>query len=187
MVALKRTTRGEQWKPVVGYEGIYEVSDRGRVRGIDRLDAAGRCWSGRVMRQQRDRAGYLVVCLRNGAPKLLKAHILVAKAFTGDPPGKIGLGVGDWQVNHRNAIKSDNRAQNLEWVTSRENRNHAKLLNLYANGSRIHRAVLTDQVVRQVRVLRAKHLSPRWISNILGVSRSAVRHLVYEGGWRHVR
>jgi hypothetical protein len=98
----------EQWKDIPGYEGRYQVSDAGTVRGAKGPLAA-----------QRQNSGYLVVHLYiKGSRRVRLVHALVAQAFVpGFFPGA--------HVNHKNGRKADNTAVNLEWVTRSENMRHA--------------------------------------------------------------
>lgn len=104
----------EIWKPVEGYEGLYEVSDSGNVRSLSRK--AGKVHiKGRILKPFQNRNGYLCVCLsKEGTTKTVGIHRLVATAFVPNPNGKE-------TVNHINECKNDNRASNLEWLTLQEN------------------------------------------------------------------
>ena len=118
----------EVWKDIAGYEGIYQVSNQGRIRSLDRLSKAHNnhgtmCRTkirGRIMRGTPDQDGYLDVCLYNDVrkPKYFRVHRLVAEAFIPNPD-KLP------QVDHINCIKDDNRVENLAWVTCKENINRA--------------------------------------------------------------
>lgn len=107
----------KQWKPIPGYEGNYEISNHGGIKSIDRITPQGNFISGRDMKLNK-RGSYLGIGLRNRGNKLFYVHRLVAKVFIPNPENKP-------QVNHINGIKRDNRVQNLEWVTAKENTNHA--------------------------------------------------------------
>jgi hypothetical protein len=99
------------WKPVVGYEGLYEVSDQGHVRGVK--------FGHRNRKISTCSQGYQRVGLsKHGKNNKHRVHILVAKAFvSGYSPGKI--------VNHIDGVKHNNHAQNLEWCTHSQNAIHA--------------------------------------------------------------
>lgn len=109
----------EIWKPICGYEGLYEVSNLGRVRSLDRIvnynDGRKRLFKSCVLKAAIKKNGYLIVSLhKNGEHKTPLVHRLVAKAFIPNPNNLP-------QVNHINEIKTDNRIENLEWVTCKEN------------------------------------------------------------------
>lgn len=104
----------EQWKPVLGFEGLYEVSDRGRVRSVDRVlvksDGRRMTIKGKLLKGGTNQ-GYVSHKMQ-GVTKF--THIMVLEAFVGPrPPGM--------QVRHLNDIKDDNRLSNLRWGTSSEN------------------------------------------------------------------
>lgn len=112
----------EVWKDVVGYEGLYEVSNLGKVRSLNRQyirsDGKRETVKGRILKPYTNKYGYAVVQLSDhGKATLFRIHRLVALAFIDNPYNKE-------QVNHINENKLDNRAENLEWVTCKENINH---------------------------------------------------------------
>ena len=112
----------EVWRDIEGFEGLYQVSDQGRVKSLERKV---KHWCGgeriqkeRILKPSMDKDGYLLVTLcAGGKPKTLKVHRLVCEAFHENPDNKP-------QVNHINEDKTDNRACNLEWCTCKQNVNH---------------------------------------------------------------
>lgn len=106
----------EVWLPVVGFEGLYDVSDCGNIRRI----AGGRgAKIGRILRSNVERDGYLAVDLRVEKRRVRKKiHHVVLEAFTGQRP--FGM-----EANHINGDKTDNNIVNLQWVTHRDNIKHA--------------------------------------------------------------
>ncbi len=113
----------EIWKDAVGWAGYYQVSNIGNVRSITRVvekhECAGKVISinipGKMLKPGSEKLGYLsVALLRGGLQKTHKVHRLVAEAFIPNP--KILP-----CVNHKNEVRSDNRIENLEWVSKSEN------------------------------------------------------------------
>lgn len=108
-------TQVENWRPVVGYEGLYEVSDHGRVRGVDRVLKDGRRWRGKMMRQITNHNGHKRVMLaKDGVSKYFWVHRLVLEAFQGPCPE-------GFDACHNNADPGDNRPENLRWDSRSEN------------------------------------------------------------------
>lgn len=111
----------ETWKEVRGYSGLYEVSDLGRVRSLGRLcnskNGSTQQKRPRIMTQEISIHGYCRVRLYDlsGKSKHFAVHRLVLEAFKGE---------SELQVNHINEIKTDNRLENLEYVSAHSNCNH---------------------------------------------------------------
>lgn len=125
----------EEWKDVVGYEGLYQVSNRGKVKVLKRnpIDRIGRkryfpekilsvCYG----KSEKYGYGHVTLHDNNGRQERVWVHRLVAKAFIPNPEGKP-------QVNHINGDKRDNTVSNLEWCTIRENLIHAFKTGLHPN------------------------------------------------------
>ena len=108
----------EIWKPIKEFEGYYEVSNMGRVRSLNYK----RTGKEKILKNIEDYKGYLeVVLTKNGKRKQFKVHRLVAEAFIPNPENKPC-------IDHINTVKSDNRVENLRWVTYKENSNNEKTL-----------------------------------------------------------
>lgn len=115
--------QAELWKPIKGYEGLYQVSSKGRIRSLKRTKKNK--WGGIIQVKERVLAngisgqGYINVLLyNNGNRRTYKAHRLVAEAFISNPDNKP-------HVNHIDGNKENNSIENLEWCTIKENNIHA--------------------------------------------------------------
>lgn len=113
------STQRELWKPVKDYEGLYEVSNHGNVRSLDRVVptvyGATRTVKGKILTQSNDHDGYLWVNLQDGARRSRKSvHSLVMGAFVGERPKGM-------DIAHKNDDPFDNRLDNLRYCTRSEN------------------------------------------------------------------
>lgn len=182
---------GEVWKPVVGYEGLYEVSDLGRVRSVARSLVRKNRWGGNhehrfesvVLRTRVNRKGYEIVALCKPVKQYRRtlAHKIVMRAFVGTPqPG--------FEINHKNAIKTDNRLSNLEYCTHAENMRHAAQHGLVPPmpGEANPRSILTEPLVRLLRQMRACGATYKRLSFLFGIGRTTVGHIIFRRSWPHV-
>ena len=171
-------TSVEVWKPVVGYEGLYEVSDQGRVRSLDRkfINARGqrRTCKGRILSQSLVE-GYPQVALCSwGHMRLRKVHQLVLESFTGPRPG-----VG-WDACHCDGIKTNNAIGNLRWDTKQANQADRVLHGTDSRGVKCKTAKLTEQ---QVLEIRASSLRYREIADLYGIGISTVGRIKNQKSW----
>lgn len=121
----------EEWRSIRGFEGLYEVSDQGMVRSLDRyVNAKSGSFTkikGVTMKPQKNHKGYMAVVLhKDGKPFTKFVHRLVAEAFI---ENKENLP----QVNHKDTNKTNNAVVNLEWISNYDNMKHAIEHGCYKN------------------------------------------------------
>ncbi len=133
---MSQHATNEVWLPIPGYEGYYEASSLGEIRGVDRLVIDRR--NRRIFKGKKIKgtiagnSGYLLVPLsKHGVVKRLSVHRLVALTFHGEPE--------EWQVCcHNNGVKTDNRAVNLRWDSRSANEFDKLAHGTHGNGSKTH-------------------------------------------------
>lgn len=183
----------EIWKDIEGYEGLYQISNLGRVKSLPKTWWNGQCnitQAEKILSQTLDPKGYLKVTLcKNTIHKTHRVHRLIAFAFVPNPCNKE-------QVNHKNGIKTDNSINNLEWVTHQENCQHAQdcLLNKARFSKKQKEAVkLTSQKRRklsktQVNAIKDLRKSSGYgaikIQNILGIPKHLIDTVIYHQGYK---
>jgi len=160
----------EIWKPVVGYEGAYKVSNFGRVRNSirDRF------------RKPRIRSdGYVQVNLSSHNRVVQRyVHHLVAAAFLGPRPVEL-------EVCHNNGVRSDNRAINLRYDTCKANQADREKHGTALRGEAVAGSKLRAANVRKIRALRGT-LSSSEVARLFSVCRSSVKNIWRRKTWRHV-
>lgn len=115
----------EEWRDIQGYEGLYQVSNLGRVKSLDKTivmaDGRNRHQKEKILKLQINKYGYYVITLwNNKVSKQVKVHRLVAIAFIPNPENLP-------QVNHIDEDKLNNKTGNLEWCTALENNHHSNI------------------------------------------------------------
>ena len=144
----------EVFRDVLGYEGLYQVSNYGRVKSLERKNIfycglkkehLERPTKEKILNYNKSNRGYLQVCLtKDGKSKTYTVHRLVAKAFLPNLKNKR-------QVNHIDGNKENNSIDNLEWVTSSENNKHAFItgLNKPHNMRKVNQYDLQGNFIKQ--------------------------------------
>ena len=116
----------EEWRAIQGFEGLYEVSNYGRVKSL----GGNRYKVVRILNGNVNTQGYRVFNLwKNGKPTLLSGHRLVAKAFIPNPQSKP-------LVDHINTVRTDNRVENLRWCTIKENNTNVNTIKKMSIGQK---------------------------------------------------
>lgn len=157
------------WKDVIGYEGLYTISDRGEIRNK----------KGEIRKINVAKNGYYVVDLyKNNIRHTYLVHRLVAQVFLPNPDN---LEI----INHKNGIKTDNRIDNLEWCDYSYNLIHAM-----HNGLRRPKhdlcSLLSEQEVREIPKMVSWGLSKAEISRYLKVPLTTIKHIFRGDCWNDI-
>lgn len=176
----------EVWKPVLGYEGAYEVSNLGRVRSLPRKVGSRRGHLRSIPGKLKDgsvseRTGYRSVHLyRSQKLRNVSVHRLVADAFIPNPDGLP-------QVNHKDGNKLNNEASNLEWCSREENMRHAIETGLLATaGSDNPRAIITESDAAEIKRALRLGVRQRDLARAFGVGKHVVNSIHIGRTWKHV-
>lgn len=169
----------EEWRTIDGFPS-YAVSNIGNIK---RTAPGLGTFPGRMRSLRPGRCGYASVRLTNGARKdTMLVHRIVAVAFV--PRGR----PDQFEVNHKNGIKTDNRAENLEWCSRSENVAHSEISGLcnHKNGSGHWCATLNEKIVTECRAERAAGVKVSVLAKRYQVGPRAIREAVSGKTWRHV-
>lgn len=174
----------EAWRPVVGYEGLYEVSNLGRIKTCPKLipnlltggDSLRRP---KIMKTARDKSGHHHLSFtKDGVKKNVFLHHAVARAFLGPcPDGKLTL--------HQKDDRDNNRAASLYYGSSLHNGRDMVINGGSSRCEDHHAATLTEEGVRQILNLRGK-ITQAEIARRFGTTVSAVSHIHHGWSWTHV-
>jgi len=175
----------ENWRDVAGYEGVYRVSDLGRVRSLDRMvdgPIVQRKSNGKVISLSFVHRYQKVGLQQNGLRKQFLVHRLVAAAFIGPcPDGK--------QVNHLDGDKLNNQPSNLEYVTPSQNTLHAYETGLKKaiRGTEHHSSKLSEADVLEIRATYAAGgITQRKLADSFGVGHKQISKIILRQRWAHL-
>lgn len=173
----------EIWKDIAGYEGLYQISNLGRVKSLERvvIYKTGRKqrYSEKVLKVRCNKCGYSYIKLwKNSKHKTLTIHRLVAEAFILNKYNKP-------QVNHIDGNKTNNCTSNLEWTTGSENIKHAidnGLIEIKCGESSTS-SRLTEKDVLEIRESNDLH---RILAIKYGVTRQTIGDIKNRRRWKHI-
>jgi hypothetical protein len=174
----------EIWKDIKDYEGLYQISNLGNVKALEKT----RNWNARGKQLQSvlkekilipvDSYGYCHIILwKDSKIKNFSIHRLVAQAFIENPKFKS-------EVNHINAIKNDNRVENLEWVTQQENREHSYRIGIAGIGEKNSSAKLKNYEAEEILKSNEKSII---LAKRYNVSITTIRDIKIRKRWKHIK
>ena len=170
------------WKDIKDYEGLYQINELGEIKRLPYIQSHpyrigyNMNFKGGILKQSFDRDGYkLITIWKNNKSKTYRVHRLVTQAFIPNPNNKP-------EVNHINGIKDDNRVENLEWSTSKENINHSiQVLNKVRNGNLNSNSKLTEKDIICIRKDNRIH---KTIAIEYGVARTTITGIKNNRTWK---
>lgn len=179
----------ELWKDIDGYEGLYQVSSIGRIKSCDKIvDGSYNSKhhiKEKILKPFKTGSGYIALSIRlykNGIGKDYRISRLVAKAFILNPENKL-------EVNHKNFDTFDNRIENLEWNTSKENHDHShnKRVAALPRGEKQYNSKLTEEDVKKIkRLYRSGKYSQCELGDMFGVTEGTVYSIIHNKSWKHI-
>lgn len=168
--------KSEKWKDIQGFEGLYQVSNLGNVRSLDRYvnsainKSKQRLLKGRVLKPNDNGHGYKYITLSiNGIKYREYIHRLVAKHFVDNPNDKE-------EVNHINGDKTDNESENLEWTTRNENEKHSHELGISGNSLTEISIVESSMIIELIKTGKYTYAD---ITQVFNVPKSLVKKLEF--------
>lgn len=178
----------EIFRPIRGYEGLYEISNHGRVKSLPKSwGKDGRSFGVKgeteLMAHKMDNGYPRIVLCKDSIKRAMSVHRLVAEAFIENPNNYP-------VVNHRNSIKSDNYFENLEWTTYKGNAIHA-----FENGRRSgrkgmahHHSKYSDMDIRVIRKLYSDgKYSQQEIADMFEDYQSNISRIILKKRWSHIK
>lgn len=179
----------EIWKDVVGFEGRYKVSSLGRIKSLKREI---HCSDGRVFTRKEmffnninTVSGYYTFSFhKEGRLYTRKLHRIIAEAFIPNPENKP-------YINHKNCVRTDNRIENLEWCTHKENMQHAFASGSFKNrrppsGDKNGQAKLKNSDIPVIRKMLSEGMKQKDIALIYGINPTQISQIKHRREWASV-
>lgn len=165
----------EIWKDILDYEGLYQVSNLGRVKSL-------RFKKEKILKQQKNNYKYLQVNFcKNNNHKTHRTHQLVMLSF------KLDKKFDYSEINHIDGNKENNTIDNLEWCTHKENMQHAIENNLSNKGEKNGMSKLNEQQIRIIRLsYKNKYFNQTELSKIFNVKSNTISNIINYKQWNHI-
>lgn len=177
----------EEWK-ILELEGhLYEVSNLGKIRSVDRIsytkDEKEKWYKGRELQIFQTERGYCYVNITSskGTTTQYKIYRLVATCFVD------GKKRGKTQVNHKDGNKENNKSENLEWASNKENSKHAQSNLLYCQGSKHPHSKFSEDEILKIREQYKSGASQAELRKKYHVSNATMFNIVHNISWKSVK
>ena len=180
----------EIWKDVIGFEGLYQISNKGRIKSLDRYimqtnsfgDLYERRMHGKILSNKRNNGnGYKITQLKKGAEEEIignnYVHILVAQHFIPNPENKL-------TVNHIDGNKSNNCVENLEWATYKEQSQH--IIEHELKKSEYRKKLTEDEIISIYKLMHTGKYTSKEVSEIFNCNKEAVRSIKNKRTWAKI-
>lgn len=170
----------EIWKEIPGYEGKYMASNMGNIKSLSRIVKFGSGYQKikEKIRKPQIKNGYNYI---GTGKKNIYVHRIVWESINGKIPEKM-------QINHKNGIKTDNRIENLEVVTSKQNNLHKdNILGKHNRGERCGMHKLKKQQILEIKKLLFEKVNQHHIAIKYGVTKSNISAINCKRSWNHIK
>jgi hypothetical protein len=170
----------EVWKDILGYKGIYQASDQGRIKSLSRLDSRGHKIKGRILKPVKEKDNYLHVTLcKNGKIKRRKIHHLILETF-------VGLCPDGMECCHNINNRQNNRLSNLRWDTKSSNSRDSIRDGTHVDnsGEKNGSSKLTYNQILTIRRLYKTKYNQKELSNKFNISQSQISKIINFKLWR---
>jgi predicted XRE-type DNA-binding protein len=171
----------EVWKDVINYEGLYQISNMGRIKSLPRNSRTKIVKDKKILKLKQIKGDYIQVKLcKNSIAKMRIVSRLVAEHFLQKP---------DYTVvaNHINSIRDDNRVENLEWISQSENIRYSyKFGKASQKGEKNNNSKITQEIANNIRDYfeNNKHLSQNELAKIFGLKREHIKDIINFKTWK---
>ena len=177
----------EEWKDIIGYEGLYQVSNLGRVKSINRVvyynDGRKFNYSSKILKVNINKRNYnnnIVHLYKNGIRKAIPVHRLVATSFIVNNDNLP-------EVNHIDGNRNNNKVENLEWSSRKDNMKHAFDNGLINNiGINHGNNIYAESQIIEVKKLLLLKLPHKQIEEITGVKKGTIEQISRNKQWKHI-
>lgn len=171
----------EMWRDIEGFEGLYQVSNFGKIKSLPKSNSPGI----NILNPKPNKYGYLKVHLyKEGKRYKKQVHRLVGAAFISNPDNKPC-------INHIDSTRTNNNAENLEWVTYKENYDHSKSKGRqpvrYGEDVGKQAKLTTAQVIEIKKLLRNGKLLQKDIAKLFNVNPRTISKIKCEIRWSHIK